>query len=156
MYLGLADAFLKMRFPFDSPEAKALNKAIFETIYFASARASCDIAKAEGPFPSFAGCPASKGTSSNRLVSLGGCISRFCSGILSPDMWGVKPSDRWDYPQLRKDIMQYGMRNSLLVAPMPTASTSQILGTDSIPPTLLPWPCVSSLPSCCACSNSIF
>jgi len=108
---GLADAFLKMRFPFDSPEAKALNKAIFETIYFASARASCDIAKAEGPFPSFAGCPASK-------------------GILSPDMWGVKPSDRWDYPQLRKDIMQYGMRNSLLVAPMPTASTSQILGNN--------------------------
>jgi ribonucleoside-diphosphate reductase alpha chain len=108
---GLADAFCKLRYPFDSPEAKKLNTEIFETLYFASAQASCDLAKVEGPHPSFQGSPASQGK-------------------LSPDLWGVVPSDRWNYAALREDIMTHGMRNSLLLAPMPTASTSQILGNN--------------------------
>jgi ribonucleoside-diphosphate reductase alpha chain len=108
---GLADAFLMLRYPFDSVEAKRLNIEIFETMYYAAARASCDLAIKFGPYESFKGSPASKGQ-------------------LCPDLWGVKPSARWDFDQLRNDIVAHGMRNSLLLAPMPTASTSQILGNN--------------------------
>ncbi|GLR16470.1 ribonucleoside-diphosphate reductase subunit alpha [Portibacter lacus] len=108
---GLADAFIKMRFPFDSKEAKQLNKDIFETIYFAALTESNAIAAKEGTYQSYEGSPASKGE-------------------LQHDMWGVTASDRWDWAKLRKDIKKSGLRNSLLVAPMPTASTSQILGNN--------------------------
>ncbi|KAL4450647.1 hypothetical protein ABPG77_001003 [Micractinium sp. CCAP 211/92] len=108
---GLADTFLLLGLPFDSPEASELNKQIFETIYFAALRTSMQLAKTEGPYSTYEGSPVSK-------------------GILQPDMWGVKPSDRWDWDSLRRDITQHGVRNSLLVAPMPTASTSQILGNN--------------------------
>jgi ribonucleotide reductase alpha subunit len=108
---GLADAFIRMRFPFDSPEAKQLNKDIFETIYFAALTESVELAKKEGPYSTFKGSPASKGE-------------------LQFDMWGVKPSDRWDWAGLKKEIKKSGLRNSLLLAPMPTASTSQILGNN--------------------------
>ena len=108
---GLADAFIKMRFPFDSPEAMTLNRDIFETIYFAALDASCELAKSLGPYQTYEGSPMSKGK-------------------LQPDLWGVKPTDRWDWEGLRARVAQYGCRNSLLVAPMPTASTSQILGNN--------------------------
>ena len=108
---GLADAFIKMRFAFDSPEAKQLNKDIFETIYFAALSESCAIAQVDGAYETFAGSPASE-------------------GILQFDMWGVTPSDRWDWARLKTDIQEHGIRNSLLLAPMPTASTSQILGNN--------------------------
>ncbi|KAF7728380.1 Ribonucleoside-diphosphate reductase large subunit [Apophysomyces ossiformis] len=108
---GLADAFLLMRYPFDSPEARQLNKDIFETIYHAALEASCELAEKYGSYETYEGCPVSK-------------------GILQPDMWGVKPSDRWDWDGLRSKIAKHGVRNSLLVAPMPTASTSQILGNN--------------------------
>lgn len=108
---GLADAFIKMRMPFDSPEAKQLNKDIFETIYFAALDASCGLAARDGPYETYAGSPVSR-------------------GILQPDMWDVVPSDRWDWAALRARIATHGVRNSLLVAPMPTASTSQILGNN--------------------------
>ena len=108
---GLADAFLALRLPFDSPEARQLNKQIFETIYHAALTSSCEIAKELGPYTSYEGSPVSQ-------------------GILQPDMWGVTPSDLWDWDALRADIAKYGVRNSLLVAPMPTASTSQILGNN--------------------------
>lgn len=108
---GLADAFILMRFPFESEEAKALNKAIFEAIYFAALTESNELAKQYGPYETFKGSPASE-------------------GILQFDMWGVKPSDRWDWETLKYNIQQYGLRNSLLIAPMPTASTSQILGNN--------------------------
>jgi len=106
---GLADAFLKMRYPFDSPQAKTLNREIFETIYYAAVRRSVDLAVVEGPYETFMGSPASQGK-------------------LQFDLWGVKPSDRWDWDALKKRVVEQGMRNSLLVSPMPTASTSQILG----------------------------
>lgn len=109
---GLADAFIMLRMPFDSEEAKGLNKDIFETIYFAAMTASKDLAKVHGPYETYQGSPISQ-------------------GIFQFDMWGVKPSSgRWDWEGLRKEILQYGVRNSLLVAPMPTASTSQILGNN--------------------------
>ena len=108
---GLADTFLMLKYPFTSDNAKKLNKEIFETMYYAAASASCDLAKTHGPYESFKGSPASK-------------------GLLCPDLWNVQPSDRWDYTQLRKDIVEHGMRNSLLLAPMPTATTSQILGNN--------------------------
>jgi ribonucleoside-diphosphate reductase alpha chain len=108
---GLADAFIMLRLPFDSKEAKKLNKEIFETIYFASATSSCDLSKINGPYSSFEGSPASK-------------------GILCNDMWNVKDSGRWDFNKLRENIVKYGLRNSLLIAPMPTATTSQILGNN--------------------------
>jgi ribonucleoside-diphosphate reductase alpha chain len=108
---GLADAFIKLRFPFDSPEAKTLNREIFETIYFAALTASNDLAKELGHYESYPGSPVSQ-------------------GILQYDMWNTKPSDRWDWTALKQKIAQYGVRNSLLVAPMPTASTSQILGNN--------------------------
>lgn len=108
---GLADAFLLMGFPFESAEARQLNKDIFETIYFAACTSSKDLAKVSGPYESFPGSPASEGQ-------------------LQFDLWGVQPSDRWDWGALKREIAEHGMRNSLLVAPMPTASTSQILGNN--------------------------
>ena len=108
---GLADVFILLRTPFDSEQAKALNKEIFETIYFAALTASKDLAKAQGPYETFAGSPASQ-------------------GILQYDLWGVEPSPRWDWTVLKEEIKQHGLRNSLLLAPMPTASTSQILGNN--------------------------
>jgi len=105
-----------MRYPFESPEARDLNKKIFETIYFAGLTASCELAKRDGPYDTYQGSPVSK-------------------GILQFDMWGVTPSDLWDWAQLKADIASYGVRNSLLLAPMPTASTAQILGNnESIEP----------------------
>jgi ribonucleoside-diphosphate reductase alpha chain len=111
---GLADTFIKLRMPFTSDEAKALNKEIFETLYFAALTASKDMAKAEGPYESYKGSPISKGEFQHNL-------------------WGIKDeelSGRWDWVNLRKDVKKHGVRNSLLVAPMPTASTSQILGNN--------------------------
>jgi ribonucleoside-diphosphate reductase alpha chain len=108
---GLADAFIMMRFPFDSPEAKQMNIEVFETIYYAAATASKDLAKRDGAYETFAGSPASK-------------------GILQYDMWDVQPTSRWEWDVLKEEIKQYGMRNSLLLAPMPTASTAQILGNN--------------------------
>lgn len=106
---GLADAFLALRLPFDSPEAKQLNIQIFETIYHAALEASCELAQEEGPYSTFQGSPASQGQ-------------------LQYDLWGVTPSKLWDWETLKADIKQHGLRNSLLCAPMPTASTSQIMG----------------------------
>jgi len=106
---GLADTFILMNQNFDSTEAKQLNKDIFETIYHAALEESCSVAKVDGPYNSFSGSPASQ-------------------GILQFDMWNIKPSDRYDWNGMKDQIMQYGLRNSLLLAPMPTASTSQILG----------------------------
>jgi ribonucleoside-diphosphate reductase alpha chain len=108
---GLADAFILMRYPFESDAAKKLNSEIFETIYFAALTASNDLAKKDGAYETFAGSPASK-------------------GILQYDMWGVTPSPRWDWASLKEEIKKHGIRNSLLLAPMPTASTSQILGNN--------------------------
>lgn len=108
---GLADVFIMLRLPFESDLAKLLNKNIFETIYFAAMTASKELAKEHGAYETFAGSPLSK-------------------GIFQFDMWNTIPSDRWDWESLRKEIMQYGVRNSLLVAPMPTASTSQIFGNN--------------------------
>lgn len=108
---GLADAFLALRLPFDSPEARQLNTQIFETIYHAALTASCQLAKDLGPYETYEGSPVSKGE-------------------LQYDMWGVTPSDLWDWASLKADIAKHGVRNSLLVAPMPTASTSQILGNN--------------------------
>lgn len=108
---GLADAFMMLRHAFDSEEARILNKNIFETIYFAALSASKDIAKVDGPYETFKGSPISEGQ-------------------FQFDMWGVTPTNRWDWETLRKEIREHGVRNSLLVAPMPTASTSQILGNN--------------------------
>jgi ribonucleoside-diphosphate reductase alpha chain len=108
---GLADAFIHLRMPFDSDEARKLNKDIFETIYFAALSCSCDLAKEEGHYETYPGSPVSK-------------------GVLQFDMWGVTPSPRWDWSELRERISAHGVRNSLLVAPMPTASTAQILGNN--------------------------
>jgi ribonucleoside-diphosphate reductase alpha chain len=108
---GLADVFILLRLPFESDMAKLLNKNIFETIYFAAMTASKDVAIAEGPYETFQGSPLSKGK-------------------FQFDLWNVKPSDRYDWEGLRAEVMEHGVRNSLLVAPMPTASTSQILGNN--------------------------
>ncbi len=108
---GLADAFIMMRFPFESPEAKQLNAEIFETIYYAAMTASKDLAKKEGAYETFPGSPLSK-------------------GVFQFDMWNVTPSNRWEWDVLRKEVMEFGARNSLLLAPMPTASTAQILGNN--------------------------
>ncbi len=108
---GLADAFIMMRFPFESPEAKQLNAEIFETIYYAAMTASKDLAKKEGTYETFQGSPLSK-------------------GVFQFDMWNVTPSTRWEWDVLRKEVMEFGARNSLLLAPMPTASTAQILGNN--------------------------
>lgn len=108
---GLADAFLLLRLPFDSPEARQLNKDIFETMYHAALEASCELAEKFGPYQTYEGSPVSQ-------------------GILQHDMWGVQGSDHLDWAGLRAKIAKHGVRNSLLVAPMPTASTSQILGNN--------------------------
>jgi ribonucleoside-diphosphate reductase alpha chain len=109
---GLADAFILLRMPFDSEEARGLNKDIHETIYFAAMEASMELSKQHGPYESYKGSPVSK-------------------GIFQFDMWGVTPdSNRWNWEGLKKAVKQHGVRNSLLLAPMPTASTSQILGNN--------------------------
>lgn len=111
---GLADAFILLRLPFTSDEAKELNQEIFETLYFAAATASMELAKEEGPYSTFKGSPISQGE-------------------FQYNLWGLKDSDlsgRWDWASLRTEIVEHGVRNSLLVAPMPTASTSQILGNN--------------------------
>lgn len=111
---GLADAFIMLRMPFTSDAAKKLNQEIFETIYFAAVTASMELAKEEGPYSTFEGSPISQGE-------------------FQYNMWGVKDeelSGRWDWASLRKEVMKNGVRNSLLLAPMPTASTSQILGNN--------------------------
>jgi len=109
---GLADAFLMMKYPFESDPARQLNEDIFETIYFGALEASCELAMRDGPYESYDGCPASKGQ-------------------LQFDMWGRTPkSGRWDWTSLKTKIHQHGLRNSLLLAPMPTASTAQILGNN--------------------------
>ena len=108
---GLADAFILMRFPFDSAEAKQLNKEIFETIYYAAVTASKDLAIENGPYESWKGSPISEGT-------------------FQFDMWNVTPSARWEWDVLREEVKKHGVRNSLLLAPMPTASTAQILGNN--------------------------
>ena len=108
---GLADVFILLRLPFESELAKMLNTNIFETIYFAAMTASKDLAKKLGAYETYAGSPVSK-------------------GIFQYDMWGVTPSDRWDWAGLKSEVKEFGVRNSLLVAPMPTASTSQIFGNN--------------------------
>ncbi|TSJ45393.1 ribonucleoside-diphosphate reductase subunit alpha [Fluviicola chungangensis] len=108
---GLADAFIMMRYPFESEEAKALNREIFETIYYAAMTASKDLAITEGPYETIAGSPVSK-------------------GIFQFDMWGVTPTNRWEWDLLKEEVKKHGVRNSLLLAPMPTASTAQILGNN--------------------------
>ncbi len=109
---GLADTFILMRQAFDSPEAKKLNSEIFETIYFAAMESSMEIAQKEGPYKTYEGSPVSK-------------------GIFQFDMWGIVPdSKRWDWTKLKREVKKHGVRNSLLLAPMPTASTSQILGNN--------------------------
>nr|CEL64250.1 TPA: ribonucleoside-diphosphate reductase, large subunit, putative [Neospora caninum Liverpool] len=109
---GLADAFMLLRYPFDSPEARLLNRNIFECIYYAALEASCELAAEEGPYATYEGSPMSQ-------------------GILQFDMWGVTPSSGLcDWSALREKIKKHGVRNSLLVSPMPTASTSQILGNN--------------------------
>lgn len=108
---GLADTFILMRYPFDSEEAKTLNKEIFETIYYASMTCSKDQAKEFGHYETYPGSPVSK-------------------GVFQYDMWDVTPSARWEWDVLKEEVAKYGVRNSLLLAPMPTASTSQILGNN--------------------------
>ena len=108
---GLADLYALMRVPFDSTDAAEINKAVFETMYYSAMRASCDLAKKHGPYSSFRGSPLSKGK-------------------FQFDLWNVKPCKDHDWDSLRKDVMQYGARNSLLLAPMPTATTSQIMGNN--------------------------
>ncbi|UZC80453.1 V083; CPXV-BR_085 V083 [Cowpox virus] len=108
---GLADAFILLNYPFDSLEAQDLNKKIFETIYYGALEASCELAEKEGPYDTYVGSYAS-------------------NGILQYDLWNVVPSDLWDWESLKDKIRTYGLRNSLLVAPMPTASTAQILGNN--------------------------
>jgi len=109
---GMADTFAMMKLPFDSPEAKKLNTEIFETIYYAAVEASMELAKKHGAYKTFKGSPMSKGQ-------------------FQFDLWGVTPSSgRHDWEALRKKVKEHGVRNSLLLAPMPTASTSQILGNN--------------------------
>lgn len=109
---GLADTFILLKFPFDSEKAKALNKDISETIYFGAMEASMELAKEHGVYKSFKGSPVSK-------------------GIFQFDMWGITPeSGRWDWNKLKQEVKKIGVRNSLLIAPMPTASTSQIMGNN--------------------------
>jgi len=108
---GLADAFIMMGLPFESDEARALNKEVFETIYYASMTASKDLAKVDGPYETIKGSPVSKGE-------------------FQFDLWNVAPTDRWEWDVLKEEVKEHGVRNSLLLAPMPTASTAQILGNN--------------------------
>lgn len=113
---GLADAFILMRMPFESDEAKLLNKQIFETLYHAAVEMSCELAQEHGAYKTYPGSPASEGK-------------------LQFDLWGVQPTDLWDWSSLKAKVAEHGIRNSLLLAPMPTASTAQILGNnESIEP----------------------
>ncbi|GJQ64909.1 hypothetical protein Trydic_g7078 [Trypoxylus dichotomus] len=108
---GLADAFILLRMPYDSEEARMLNLHIFETLYYGALEASCELAAVEGPYSTYEGSPASK-------------------GILQYDMWNVTPTDLWDWSALKTKIAKHGLRNSLLLAAMPTASTAQVLGNN--------------------------
>jgi len=108
---GLADAYIMMRFPFESEEAALLNKQIFETIYYGALESSCELAEKDGPYQTYPGSPVSK-------------------GVLQYDMWGVTPTSLHDWASLKSKISKHGVRNSLLLAPMPTASTAQILGNN--------------------------
>lgn len=108
---GLADAFIMMRFPYESPEAIQLNQQIFETLYYGALEASCELAERDGTYETYKGSPVSK-------------------GILQYDMWNKTPTNLWDWAALKAKIAQHGVRNSLLLAPMPTASTAQILGNN--------------------------
>lgn len=108
---GLADAFMTLRLPFDSQQARELNIQIFETIYHAAVESSIELAAEEGPYETFQGSPASQ-------------------GLLQFDLWERKPTELWDWDTLKQNLAKHGLRNSLLVAPMPTASTSQILGNN--------------------------
>lgn len=108
---GLADAFILMRYPFESDEARQLNLEIFETIYFGALTASCELAEKDGAYKTYEGSPISK-------------------GVLQHDMWGMTPTNRWNWTELKGKITRHGVRNSLLLAPMPTASTAQILGNN--------------------------
>jgi len=113
---GLADTFALMRYPFTSDQARFLNRQIFETIYYGALEASVELAQINGPYETYEGSPVSK-------------------GILQYDMWNVTPTDMWDWAALKAKIAEHGVRNSLLLAPMPTASTAQILGNnESIEP----------------------
>ncbi len=105
----MADTYMKMRLPFDSEEAQDINEKIFETIYFSAVEASIELAIKYGPYETFQGSPISKGK-------------------FQFDMWNKKGSNRYNWNELREKVMKHGVRNSLLLAPMPTASTSQILG----------------------------
>merc|ERR1712168_1355269 len=108
---GLADAYILMRYPFESEKAMLLNKQIFETIYYGALEASCELAEKYGTYETYPGCPVSKGQ-------------------LQFDMWGVTPTNLHDWAALKAKIAKHGVRNSLLLAPMPTASTAQILGNN--------------------------
>ncbi|KAH8287946.1 hypothetical protein KR018_008855 [Drosophila ironensis] len=108
---GFADALILMRFPYESEEASLLNQQIFETIYYGALEASCELAQKDGPYETYEGSPVSK-------------------GILQYDMWDKQPTDLWDWKALKELIKKHGVRNSLLVAPMPTASTAQIMGNN--------------------------
>jgi len=108
---GLADTFMRLKLAYESQEAQDLNRDIFETIYFAACEASMELAKESGPYETYKGSPSSK-------------------GMLQYDLWNVTPTNRWDWATLKENISKHGMRNSLLVAPMPTASTAQILGNN--------------------------
>merc|ERR1712227_1199624 len=108
---GLADAYILMRFPFESDEAALLNKQIFETIYYGALESSCELAEKDGPYQTYPGSPVSK-------------------GVLQYDMWGVTPTSLHDWAALKSKIAKHGVRNSLLLAPMPTASTAQVLGNN--------------------------
>ena len=108
---GLADAFILLRYPFESEDAQLLNREIHETIYYAAMTASKDLSKVEGHYETYPGSPVSK-------------------GIFQYDMWNVTPTNRWEWDILKEEVAKYGVRNSLLLAPMPTASTSQILGNN--------------------------
>lgn len=108
---GLADAFILMKYPYESDKAQLLNQQIFETIYYGALEASCELAEIDGVYETYAGCPVSK-------------------GILQYDMWKKTPTDLWNWTELKSKIAVHGIRNSLLVAPMPTASTAQILGNN--------------------------
>ena len=106
---GLADVFMRLRLPFTSIGARELNISIFETMYYAALDASCRLAELHGPYPAWVGSPAAR-------------------GLLQVDMWGVMPSNRHDFVDLRARIARFGLRNSVVTALMPTASTSKLLG----------------------------
>ena len=113
---GLADTFSLLHMTFEGDEAKILNRQIFETIYYAALEASCELAQTDGPFPSYDGCPVSK-------------------GIFQYDMWNVLPTNLWNWSDLKEKISRYGIRNSLLVCVVPTHMGAQILGTsESVEP----------------------